>query len=477
MSEQTKRKAKTRSGSRVSLTNPNGLPMVAIVGRTNVGKSTLVNRIIGRREAIVEDRPGVTRDRKDLPVEWSSVPFLLVDTGGWMVEGTSLDDKVSKQAEKAIDDADVVLFVCDVTVGITEEDERLADIVRRRRVKGSVMVIANKTDGETRDSDVWAFSALGLGDPYAVSALHGRGTGDMLDDVIAKLPEPEIALTPEDFDHEAAVDEATFSDVTGGIGLGGGKVPAVVIAGRPNVGKSTLFNRLIGDDRSIVHDLAGTTRDSIDTVVETDEGQIRFVDTAGMRRKSRMEDGAEYFSMVRALQAIDSSDAALFVIDATEGVTHQDQRLAERIDAAGCPIVILLNKWDLVPTDQRADIEWKVEDRLAFLGYAPVLKISAQTGLGVHKLLPLLAEAVSQYHMRVPTRELNDLISEAQQAHPSREAKVLYATQGATDPPTFTLFANREMTPQYLRYLERKIRERFNFGATPIKLRVRKRGS
>ena len=472
MSEQSKRRAKAKGGSRVSLTNPNGLPVVAIVGRTNVGKSTLMNRIIGRREAIVEDRPGVTRDRKDLVAEWADVQFLLADTGGWMVEGNDLDVKVSKQAEKAIDDADLVLFVCDVIVGVTEEDERLADVLRRRREKGSVFLIANKTDGETRDSDIWQFAALGLGDPYAVSALHGRGTGDMLDHVIDRLPDAEVD-EEGDFDHEAAVEEATFTDVSG---LGGGKTPAIVIAGRPNVGKSTLFNRLIGDDRSIVHDMAGTTRDAIDTVVETPEGNIRFVDTAGMRRKSRMDDGAEYFSMVRALQAIDAADAALLVIDASEGVTHQDQRLAERIDAAGCPIVILLNKWDLVPAERRGEVEAKVEDRLAFLGYAPVLKISAQSGLGVHKLLPLLGESMSQYHMRVPTRELNELIMQAQQAHPSRESKVLYATQGATDPPTFTLFANREMTPQYLRYLERRIREHFNFGATPIKLRVRKRG-
>lgn len=473
MSEQTKRKVKSAAVSRVTLTNPRGLPVVAIVGRTNVGKSTLVNRFLGRREAIVEDRPGVTRDRKELECEWSDVPFLLVDTGGWMVTGDSLDDKVSQQAERAIEESDVVLFVVDVTVGITEEDERLADVLRRRRAKGSVFVLANKTDGSTRDSDVWAFSTLGLGDPYGVSALHGRNTGDLLDEIVAILPSAEVAVQDHDFDHESAVEEATFSDVSG---VGGGKVPAVVIVGRPNVGKSTLFNRLIGDERSIVHDLAGTTRDAIDTVVKTDEGMIRFIDTAGMRKKSRIGEGAEYFSLVRALQAIDAADAALFVIDATEGVTHQDQRLAERIDAAGCPIVILLNKWDLLDQDGRDDAIIKLEDRLAFLGYAPILKISARSGTGVHKLLPALAESISQYHMRVPTRELNELIIEAQQAHPSREAKVLYATQGATDPPTFTLFANREMSPQYMRYLERRIREKFNFGSTPIKLRIRKRG-
>lgn len=473
MSEQAKRKAKTASASRVTMTNPRGLPTVAIVGRPNVGKSTLLNRVVGRREAIVEERPGVTRDRKDVEAEWNGVPFLLVDTGGWSAGGSSLDDKVSRQSEKAIDEADIVLMVVDVTVGVTPEDEQVADILRRRRAKGTVFVVANKVDGETRDSDVWAFASLGLGDPIGISALHGRKTGDFLDELIAVLPAAERPeATGKDFDHETAVDEATYST----IGVGGGKVPAVVIAGRPNVGKSTLFNRLIGDDRSVVHDMAGTTRDSIDTVVETSEGHIRFVDTAGMRRKSRIEEGAEYFSLVRALQAIDNADAAVLVIDATEGVTHQDQRLAERIDAAGCPIVVLLNKWDLLDAEQRVEATAAVEDRLAFLGYAPVLKTSAQSGMGVHKLLPVLAEAITKYHMRVPTRELNELVIEAQQAHPQREARILYATQGATDPPTFTLFANRQLSPQYLRYLERRIRERFNFGATPIKLRVRKRG-
>ena len=458
-----------------------GLPTVAIVGRPNVGKSTLVNRIVGRRETIVEERPGVTRDRKDLEAEWCGVAFVVIDTGGWLAGGDALDQKVSRQAEKAIHDADVAMLVVDTMVGITEEDEKVAAMLRRERPKGSVMVIANKADGSTRDSDVWAFSRLGLGDPWGVSALHGRGMGDLLDEVVQRLPEPdplvliardEASTEAKDFDYESAADEAMFDT----IGVGGGTVPAVVIAGRPNVGKSTLFNRLIGDDRSIVHDLPGTTRDTVDTVVTTEHGEIRFVDTAGMRRKSRIDSGAEYFSLVRALQAIDEAEAAVLVIDAVEGVTHQDQRLAERIDGAGCPIVIVLNKWDLVDPDQREHTVELLEDRLHFLSYAPVLKTSALSGLGVHKLLPALSSAISAYHVRVPTRELNNLIAEAQAAHPSREARILYATQGATDPPTFTLFANRDMSPQYLRYLERRIREHFRFGATPIKLRVRRRG-
>jgi GTP-binding protein len=437
------------------------VPVVAVVGRPNVGKSTLVNRIIGRREAIVEERPGVTRDRKVVEGEWQGRPFLVVDTGGWLPSGDTLDAKVSAQSEKAVVDADVVLVVVDASVGVTEEDARVADWVRR--TGRPAIVVANKVDNDRREADIWDFVSLGLGNPYPVSALHGRRTGDMLDDVVSLLP-------PDHDEH--------------GDGAGGGgrdraeapKVPAVAIVGRPNVGKSTLFNRLIGDERSVVHDMPGTTRDSVDTVVDTEEGPIRFVDTAGMRRKSRVDEGTEYYSFVRALQSVDASDVALLVIDATEGVSHQDQRLAERIDAAGCPIVLMLNKWELLDAEQRADVTRQVSDRLHFLGDAPVLKISALTGKGVHKLLPVLADAMASYRKRVPTRQVNDVIRAAQSAQPAPGgARVLYATQGATDPPTFTLFANRELPPTWLRYVERRLREDLDLGTTPIKLRVRRR--
>jgi GTP-binding protein len=255
--------------------------------------------------------------------------------------------------------------------------------------------------------------------------------------------------------------------------------PRVAIVGRPNVGKSTLFNRLVGEDRSVVHDLAGTTRDSIDTLVETEDGPIVFVDTAGMRRRSRIDDSAEYYSLVRALRSIDDADIALLVIDATEGVTSQDQRLAERIDAAGCPVLIVLNKWELITDpDDRLAVLGELSRKLAFVGDAPVLKISALSGKGVHKLRPVLQDAITQYHRRVPTKDVNRVIVEAQQRHPAGGgAKVLYAVQGASDPPTFTLFANRELPQTYVRYLERSIREAFEFGSTPLKLRVRKRSS
>lgn len=450
------------------------LPVVAIVGRPNVGKSTLLNRIVGRREAIVEERPGVTRDRKSVEADWLGRCFELVDTGGWMPGGSDLDRKVSLQSERAVSDADVVLFVVDASVGVTADDAAAARAMRRLLPAGApnVIVVANKVDHERHEAAIWELLSLGLGDPLPVSALHGRQTGDLLDRVIALLDadrplhagdESEIDVADGDIDTDTGSDGALF---------------AVALVGRPNVGKSTLFNRLIGEDRAVVHDMPGTTRDAIDTVVETEHGPIRFVDTAGMRRRSRIDEDTEYFSMVRALGAVDAADAALLVIDATEGVTHQDQRLAERIDAAGSPIVVLLNKWELLDAEARAQVLDQVRQRLHFLGDAAVLKISALRGRGVHRLLPALQESIEAYHTRVPTRRVNEVVRAAQQAQPAPHgARVLYATQGATDPPTFTLFANRELPAHYLRYLERRLREDLGLGATPIKMRVRRRSS
>jgi GTP-binding protein len=445
------------------------LPVVAIVGRPNVGKSTLLNRVVGRRAAIVEEKPGVTRDRYDVDADWQGRPFRLVDTGGWVAGGSDLDDKVSRQSERAIGDADLVLLVIDVTVGLTDEDTRVGELLRRSGKP--VVVVANKVDDTGREAQMWELLALGLGDPFPISALHGRGTGDILDEVVARLP---------------ATDTTDAADAARGDGADGrgpedekpDEVVAVAIVGRPNVGKSTLFNRLTGDDRAVVHDLPGTTRDAIDTVVETELGPVRLVDTAGMRRKSRIDEGTEYYSLVRALKAVDEADVALLVIDATEGVTGQDQRLAERVDAAGCPIVVMLNKWELLDAEARADLRWQVGDKLRFIGDAPVLPVSALSGKGVHKLFPALATSVDAYHRRIPTSDVNSVVHAAQQAHAAPGgARVLYATQGATDPPTFTLFANRELPRTYLRYIERKLREAFDLGATPVKLRVRRRGS
>ena len=452
------------------------LPVVAVVGRPNVGKSTLVNRIVGRREAIVEERPGVTRDRKVLDAEWVGRAFSVVDTGGWIRTDEPLARQVSLQAERAIDEADLVVMVVDGEVGPTEQDALVAALLRRS--PKPVLLAVNKVDDANRESDAWDFTRLGLGDPVPVSALHGRGSGDLLDLIVEQLPaEPEDAL--EAGEQPESQGDGAFGDD----GLGTPEKPfSVAIVGRPNVGKSTLFNRLVGEERAVVHDAPGTTRDTIDTVVETEDGWLRFVDTAGMRRKSRIDEGTEYYSLVRALQAIDRSDAALLVIDATEGVTHQDQRLAERIDASGCATVVVLNKWDILNPDHRDDLLAEVADRLAFLSYAPVLKTSALTGRNVTRLLPALFQARHEYHRRVPTRALNEVLQAAQQAHPppaerGHRPRILYATQGATDPPTFTLFTTRELPPGYLRYLERKIREAFSIGPTPIKLRVRRRST
>jgi GTPase len=439
------------------------LPLVAVVGRPNVGKSTLVNRIVGRREAIVEERPGVTRDRKFLDAEWAGRQFTIIDTGGWLAGGGTLDRQVSAQSERAIKEAAAILLVVDATVGITDDDAKVAALLRRSSVP--VQVVANKVDGDSRDTDAWVFARLGLGDPYPVSSLHGRGTGDMLDALIRLLP-AEADEGDEGTD-EGTNDSAAADDEP--------DVPSVAIVGRPNVGKSTLFNRLIGDNRSVVHDLPGTTRDSIDTLVSTPDGDIRFVDTAGMRRRAKEAEGAEYYSMVRALQALDRAQLALLVLDASEGITRQDQRLAERVDAAGGPVVVLLNKWDLLDAEQRAAVVRDLEDRLGFLAYAPVLKVSARTGLGVHKLHPALEQSMVASRRRVPTGELNRVLAEAQAAHQSPGGRVLYATQGATDPPTFTLFATKAIPAPYLRYLERRIREHFGLGPTPVVFRVRRR--
>ncbi|MEX2292284.1 MAG: ribosome biogenesis GTPase Der [Acidimicrobiales bacterium] len=437
------------------------LPTVAIVGRPNVGKSTLVNRIVGKRVAIVEEKPGVTRDRKEVDADWLGVEFRLIDTGGWMPGGDDLDAKVSRQSEQAIREADAILLVLDAVTGVTEEDARVGEVIRRI-ARGKVLVVVNKVDDVGREGLIWEAMSLGLGDPMAISALHGRGSGEVLDRLVELLPTPEPVPVDEPVDGDEEEPARVFS---------------VALVGRPNVGKSTLFNRLIGEERAVVHDMPGTTRDTIDTIVETDEGPIRFVDTAGMRRKAKIAEGTEYYSLVRALQAVDQSDVALLIIDSTVGVTAQDQRLAERIDAAGSPLVVLLNKHELLTdAEARTDLDWQVEQKLRFIGEAPVLKISALSGKGVHKLLPALSMSIEDYHRRVPTRRVNEVIRAAQQAQPGPHGvKVLYATQAATDPPTFTLFANREVPATYLRYLERRLREDFDLGSTPIKMRVRQR--
>ena len=439
------------------------LPTVAIVGRPNVGKSTLMNRILGRREAIVAEQPGVTRDRKEMSATWQGREFTVVDTGGWLPlgagEDSSMDAKVSAQSEKSMADADVVVMVVDSQAGITGDDEGVAGRLRAR--PKPVFVAVNKVDDDAHENLIWEFVRLGLGDPFPVSALHGRGVGDLLDAVMASLPEEPAGRPAPEGGREPDAESATVS---------------VAIVGRPNAGKSTLFNRLIGDDRSVVHDQPGTTRDAIDTVVQTELGLIRFVDTAGMRRRARIDQAAEYYSLLRALAAVDRSDIALLVVDAEVGVTHQDQRLAERIDAAGCPIVVLLNKWDLLDTEARQAIALDIDRRLHFLGHSAVLRISALSGKGLNRLLPEFRGVIAEYRRRVPTQAVNRVLRDAQASHPAPDgARVLYATQGAADPPTFTLFANRTLPRTYLRFLERRLREAFDLGSVPVKIRVRRR--
>ena len=460
---------------------------IAVVGRPNVGKSSLVNRIVGKRIAIVEERPGVTRDRLYLTTSWRGRPLQIIDTGGIAESGSLLDKKVSGQALKAVQEADVVLFVADVTTGLTFEDEGIVRLLRRMSDK--VIPVANKVDSQKQEILAVEFYALGFGDPILISALHGRGTGDLLDHVLALTDkkrtfgyEPsvstsqEISYTEEE-SAEDLIDEDNFDKEDDLLDFkAGGNAEedlAVAIVGRPNVGKSTLFNLLVGDERSIVHDMPGTTRDAIDTVIETDVGKVRFVDTAGMRRKTHIVEGAEYYSLVRALAAIDKADVALLIIDGTEGVTHQEQSLAERIDASGSPIVIVMNKWDLLSTEERLAANEQVQDKLFFLSYAPIIRISAKTKLGVNRILPAIAAANEAYSTRIPTAKLNEAIKMAHAGQPPAKGRILYAVQGGINPPTFTLFTTSNLQPSYIRYIEKFLRERFELGPTPLKFRVR----
>jgi len=425
-------------------------PQVVIVGRPNVGKSSLVNRLAGKRIAVVEEQRGVTRDRKAVDVEWRGLAFEVVDTGGWLESGNTLEDKVSQQAEAALAGADLVLLVVDAATGPVEEDSRAARWVRKSG--RPVLLVVNKVDDQHHEAASWEFLSLGAGEPVMVSAQHGRGAGDLLDSIVDLLGEATSEADVEDVDDEAL---------------------RVAIVGRPNVGKSTLFNQLIGEERSVVHDMPGTTRDAIDTLVDTSAGLIRFIDTAGMRKRARTEAGLETYSVLRSLDALDRADIAILVIDATDGATGQDQRLAERISASGCPALVVLNKWELVATEDRDAVLAGVGEKLAFLGDAPVLKTTAISGKGVHRLLPALSNAAIDYAKRVPTGALNRAIRDLQIKQPAPTGKIRYAVQGATEPPTFTLFVAGKLPSTYLRYVERSLRERFELGASPIRVRVR----
>ncbi len=432
----------------------NKLPVVAIVGRPNVGKSTLVNRLCGSRQAVTDSYAGVTRDRKVFTTEWNGRLFDLVDTGGWIESSTdTLEGKVSLQSEIAAVESDLVVFVVDGLVGATEEDRAAITMLRKKNRK--IILVVNKIDSAQQEPRGWEAASLGISELYMTSALHGRSTGDLLDAIVSQLPGDSHGSTPELEDN--------------------GILASVAIVGRPNVGKSTLFNRMVGEDRSIVHDEPGTTRDSIDTLVETDFGTLKFIDTAGLRRRAKEAIGAEYYSLVRAFDSIDRSDVVLMLIDSSEGITHQDQRLVERIDVSGSPIVIILNKWETLSNEARVELEAEVRDRMGFIAYAPILKVSALSGLGVHKVLPAINQSIAAYRRRIPTSQVNTIVKQAIAHHsPPAGTSIKYATQGAIDPPTFIIFANRELQRTYLRYLENFLRDKLELGPTPLKIRVKK---
>jgi GTPase len=430
------------------------LPVVAVVGRPNVGKSSLVNRVLGRRLAVVDEQPGVTRDRREFKAEWAGREFLIVDTGGWEVSPQEeLVAEISAQAEAALGSADLVLFVVDAMTGASEDDVRVARLLR----DASVILVANKVDGSAQDPDVAELWRLGLGEPSAVSALHGRGVGDLLDRVVDRLPE--------------RMDDRTDD------------MHSLAIVGRPNVGKSTLLNRLVGQRRVLVSPVPGTTRDPIDAVARIGDEDFRLVDTAGIRRAPKVKDSADYYSVLRARGALAEADVALLVVDATDEVAQQDQRIAHSVVESGVGLVVLLNKWDVADKERRSATTRDAVDRLGFVGWAPMLRISALTGRGLHRLAPALQEVLEARASRVPTGVVNRLFREWQEAHPAptrkgRRPRILYAVQAGVAPPTFVLFVTGgEPDERYLRYLERRLREEFGFVGTPVRLVTRRRQS
>lgn len=422
-------------------------PAVAVLGRQNVGKSTLVNRLLGSRAAIAHESPGVTRDRVEVEASWSGRTFRLVDTGGFVHGARGIDREVARQAERAAAQADVILLVVDVQTGPVEEDAALARSLRRATVP--VLLVVNKVDGEREDPDALAFGSLGLGDPMPVSALHGRGSGDLLDRVVELLPEE-----PADRD--------------------GADEPRFAIVGRPNVGKSSLFNRLVGEERSVVFEEAGTTRDAVDAVVALEEGRVRFVDTAGLRRPSKVQ-GVEYYSFLRAERAIERAHVAVLVLDAAQGFTAEDKRIAARVLELGRGMLVVANKWDLV---EEKDRRYKdLGGELVPFAQAPVLRTSAKTGTGVHRLPPELLEIHRRWSRRASTAIVNEVLSLAQGERPAAgAARFRYGTQVSAGPPTFVLFGGRSPGATYERFLENRLRRAFELEGVPIRLRFRPGG-
>jgi GTP-binding protein len=430
------------------------IPTVAVVGRPNVGKSTLVNRIIGRREAVVEDVPGVTRDRVSYEGNWNGRRFMVQDTGGWEPDAKGMQQSVARQAEVAMRTADAILVVVDATVGATSVDEAVAKVLRRS--KTPVLLVANKVDDDRVEAEAAALWSLGLGQPYSVSATHGRGTGDLLDDLLEKMPP-----TPRE-------------------GTGGGGPRRVALVGKPNVGKSSLINKLSGDERSVVHDVAGTTVDPVDSVVELGGKPWRFVDTAGLRKRVSHASGAEFYASLRTRAAIDAAEVAVLLIDGSVPITEQDQRVISMIVESGRALVIAFNKWDLVDEDRRHELGREVDRDLLRVPWAARVNISAKTGRAVQKLVPAMETALESWDKRISTGRLNTWLKEVVAATPppmrgGRLPRVMFATQAATRPPTFVLFTTGFLEAGYRRFLERKLREEFNFDGSPVRISVRVR--
>jgi GTP-binding protein len=430
-------------------------PVLAVVGRPNVGKSTLVNRVLGRRVAVVEDVPGVTRDRVAYDASWRGRAFTVIDTGGWEPDAAGLAARVAEQAQIAVQAADAVLFVVDATVGATDADEAVARVLQRSGKP--VVLAANKVDDERAEADATELWGLGLGEPLPVSALHGRSSGDLLDAVLDALPEAPA---------ERLEDE--------------GGPRRVALLGRPNVGKSSLLNRLVGDERSIVDATAGTTRDPVDSMVELGGEEWRFVDTAGLRRRVREASGAEYYSSLRTAHALETAEVAVVLLDASEPLSEQDQRIITMVAEAGRGLVLAMNKWDLVDEERRLQLDREVDRDLARVKWAPRVNVSARTGRAVEKLAPALRIALASWETRIPTGRLNSWLGEIVAATPppmrgGKQPKVLFATQASTKPPRFVIFATGFLEAGYRRFLERRLREDFGFEGSPIEVSVKVR--
>ncbi len=430
-------------------------PVLAVVGRPNVGKSTLVNRIIGRREAVVEDKPGVTRDRVSYDAVWNGRAFTVVDTGGWDPDARGLAKSIAAQAEIAVQVADAVMFVVDAGVGITDSDEAVVRILRKSGKP--VVLAANKVDDQRAEAEAYGLWHLGLGEPIPVSALHGRGSGDLLDACLAALPE-----TPAE----------TFNTVGG--------LRRIAIVGRPNVGKSSLLNKLANENRVVVDDASGTTVDPVDELIQLGGRDWRFIDTAGIRKRVKTASGHEYYASLRTETAIERAEVAVLVIDGSQSVSEQDMRIIQTIRESGRALVIAFNKWDLVDDERRYYLDREIERDLVQVQWAPRINVTARTGWHVDRLVPALDKALEGWETRIGTGQLNSFLGRLVGEHPhpvrsGKQPKVLFGTQATTSPPTFVLFTSGKLDAGYERFIERRLREEFGFVGTPISLEVRAR--